>query len=56
MAPVSHAAIPLARLEDKWDDYFGSYARAAGFTEARNPAGVRAFEQHKKQGSKGTSP
>jgi hypothetical protein len=45
--------VDVAGPEDKWDEYFKSYAQGAGFAEARNPAAVRAFQQHKKQDFEG---
>jgi hypothetical protein len=50
IAPYDYRLIvQVAGPEDKWDDYFNSYAQGAGFTEARNPAGDRAFGHHRKQ-------
>jgi hypothetical protein len=48
--------VSVAGTEDKWDHYFDSYAQGAGFTEAKNPAGVRAFQGYKKQKARGTNP
>jgi len=47
--------VSVAGAEDEWDEYFDSYAQGAGFTEAKNPAGVRAFQAYKKQKAQGTS-
>jgi hypothetical protein len=47
--------VQVAGPEDRWNDYFNSYAQGAGFTEARNPAGDRAFGHHRKQDSSGGS-
>ena len=38
--------VSVAGTEDKWDAYFNSYAQGSGFTEAKNPAGVRAFHAY----------
>jgi hypothetical protein len=51
-----HLIVSVAGTEDKWDEYFDSYAQAGGFTEAKNPAGVRAFQGYKKQKAPGTNP
>jgi hypothetical protein len=55
--PYDHSLIvSVAGTEDKWDEYFDSYAQGAGFTEAMNPAGLRAFHRYKKQQARGTNP
>jgi hypothetical protein len=48
--------VSVAGPEDKWDEYLDSYAQGAGFTEAKNPAGIRAFQGYRRQKSQGTTP
>jgi hypothetical protein len=57
IAPYDYNLIvSVAGTEDKWDEYFDSYAQGAGFTEAKNPAGVRAFQAYKKQKPRAANP
>ena len=48
--------VSVAGPEDKWDQYFDSYAQGAGFAEAKNPKGVRAFQGYKKHKPQGVGP
>jgi hypothetical protein len=51
-----HLIVTVAGPEDKWEEYFDSYAQAAGFTQAKNPAGMIAFQAFRTQQSQGAKP